>query len=760
VPLAGGIVIAFQRMASLLRLDRERRRALCQPGLVTLDLATAASALGLTYAPDPASHRVSTLGGNVAENSGGPHCASQGVTTQHIERLRVVTADGRLAWLPWTRDRADGMLDLSGLVVGSEGTLALVTRVEARLVPQAAGQDTLLGAFADMETACRAVSAIVASGLVPATLEVMDRATIEVVERFTPAGYPAAAGAVLLLEVEGEDDARGAAAAAAAETVRAAGALEVRLARDQAERDALWRGRRASYGAMARLASHLWVQDVTVPRPLLAPMIRDVEEIARRYRLPIATVAHAGDGNLHPSIPYHPEDADEYARMKAADRDILEACVARGGSITGEHGVGIDKLEALPLMYTEAELGAMWAVRRALDPEGVLNPLKAVISPAQARAAGRTPRAPDSPGPDEERVLAAVRDALAADRRPLAKGGGRRVALAAVGEAAVDIAALVAPRVEVDAENLTLTATASASTAMVAEALAHVGLALRTPTSGATLGGFVARDPYRPSRASGLSARDSLLAVTAVVGNPPAVVRFGRATTKNVAGYDMPRLWAGSAGRVGPIVAATLRLWPARPQTVFVRDGAAADLWQTADAILGASWRPAVWALAVEGGEGGARLLVRAEAAAAPMLAAAGLATSPPEADALAALEQRLEAAECASAAGRGAILYAWNLEPKDEAVLFARALALDGAWAWGMPGARIALVAPGRAPDDAVRAWAAAAMAAGGQLAVSAAAGGPWKALEPPPDPVWRDWVERIERALATGAASKEDEA
>ena len=623
VPLAGGLVLAFSRMTSG-RIDQGRRRALVGPGKVTLELATEAGALGLMYAPDPASHRVSTLGGNVAENSGGPHCASQGVTTQHVERLRVVTADGRLAWLPSTRDRPDGVPDLSGIVIGSEGTLAVVTDIELRLLPRPAGQDTLLAAYADMEAACRAVSAVVAAGLLPTTLEVMDRATIEVVERFTPAGYPQGAGAVLLVEVEGEADVRRASAARVADVLAGAGALEVRLAKDQAERDALWQGRRASYGAMARLASHLWVQDVTVPRPLLAPMIRQVEEIASRYRLPIATVAHAGDGNLHPSIPYHPEDADEYRRMKAADHEILEACVAMGGSITGEHGIGIDKLEALPLMYSEGEIKAMWAVRDALDPGGALNPLKAVISPAQVRASGLSARPAAAPDEDEARVFEAVAAYRARGMRPLPRGGGRRMGLVHGDAAAIDVPGLVPPWARVDPDNLTLIASASAAPATVAAALEGSGLALRSPPSGATLGGFLARDPYRPSRAYGLSARDSVMALTAVALDPPQVLRFGRATTKNVAGYDMPRLWAGSWGRFGPIVSAVLRLWPAPARLVWQRDGALAEVWAEADRLLAAPWRPSLWALAVEVRQGRPRALARVDAAMGAALRAAG----------------------------------------------------------------------------------------------------------------------------------------
>lgn len=751
VPIAGGIVVALNGLTHT-AIDPARRRALVQPGKVTLELATEAGRHGLIYAPDPASYRVSTLGGNVAENSGGPHCMSQGVTTQHVERLRVVSADGRLGWLPRTRDRRDGDLDLSGLVTGSEGTLAIVTDIEVRLVPRAEGQDTLLGAYPDMQSACSAVSAVIASGLLPTTLEVMDRATIEVVERFAPAGYPADAGAVLIVEVEGDTGERAEAAGRVRDLLTASGALAVRLARDQAERDLLWHGRRASYGAMARLASHLWVQDVTVPRPLLARMIGEVEAIARRHRLAIATVAHAGDGNLHPSIPYHPEDPDELRRMRAADHEILEACVALGGSITGEHGVGIDKLEALPLMYGEAELEAMWAVRRALDPEALLNPLKAVLSPAQARAAGRPPRPAPAPSEDEARVVEAVAAILDAGRRPLARGGGRRTALPGLGEAALDMTALVRPAVAVDADNLTLTVSAAASPAQIEAALASTGLGLRLSLGGATAGGLIARDPFRPSRAFGLSVRDSLLALSAVVLDPPRPVRFGRATTKNVAGYDMPRLWAGSWGRVGPIVSAVLRLWPRTDLATWAMRGSLAALWAQADAILAAPWRPALWALALEADAEGARLLVRVDGTRTKTLAEAGFAPCEPEADPIRTLEARLDALEIAAAAGRGALLHVWDLAPGAELALADEARQLPGVSLWGIPGLRLTLIAPMGEPSPALGRWVVRAREQGASVAVSATDPA-YRALETPPEALWLDWTAALERGLGTTA-------
>jgi glycolate oxidase len=761
VPVAGGVVLAMTRMDRLLGVDTARRTADVEPGLVNRTLSDRIAGTGLAYAPDPASYRVSTLGGNVAENSGGPHCVLYGVTSQHVERLEVVTAEGERLVLPHARDRAEGVPDLTGILVGSEGTLAVITRITVRLVPQAAGQDTLLAAFADPEAACAAVSRVVAAGLLPSTLELLDGTSTAMVERSAHAGYPDGAGAVILMEVEGEASDRAHQAAAAERLLRQAGALEVRVATDAAQRDALWAGRRAHYGAMARVASHLWVQDVTVPRPRLAAMIREVEAIARRHRLPIATVAHAGDGNLHPDIPYDPQDPDQVSRMRAADREILEACVALGGSITGEHGVGIDKLEAMALMYTEAELAAMTAVKRAFDPAERLNPVKAVLSPGAARRAGRTPRRPPPPSDAERAALEALRQAriAAAGRRALPVGGGRRAALAFPGQSVHPFVADPAGEgaIRVDAENLTVEVAAGTAPAALAAALDRAGLMLRTPPDGSTVGGYLARDPFRPHRATGLSARDAVLALTVVTGPTPDLCRFGRATTKNVAGYDMPRLWVGSWGRFGPIVSAVLRLWPRRETALWRRSGALAEVLDGADRLLSAPAAAALREMAVvPDPDGAAQAWVRAELPAAGALAAAGFArVTERDGDPLAELPAALEAAEIRAARGEAAILYAHGLPPRIETERLAEAARMAaGSPVWALPGARVAVCVDAAEPTGAARAWLDGVRAVGGEAWLSSG-GEPWRGIAPSPPSAWLRLATALERTLAEGEAA-----
>ncbi|BAS26206.1 FAD-binding oxidoreductase [Limnochorda pilosa] len=377
IPVAGGLVLAMNRMNRILEIDVEGRTATVEPGCPNLALQEALRPLGFFCAPDPSSHRVSTLGGNASENAGGPHCAKYGVTTHHVLALEVVLPDGRRARLGSPAADAPG-LDLVGLWVGSEGTLGVITGLTVRILPLPDAVQTMLAVFDDLEAALQTVSDIIAARVVPATLELLDRGTIETVEAFAHAGYPLDAGAVLLIEVDGTEPAVAHAREAVARICREAGARELRIARDEAERDALWLGRRAAYGAAARLSSHLWTQDITVPRPRLAEMMRAVRRIGENYRIPMIAVAHAGDGNLHPLVPYNPKDADQMRRMKAADREILETCVRLGGSITGEHGVGLDKIGNLELMFAEEDLGLMRHVKAVFDPEGRMNPGKAI----------------------------------------------------------------------------------------------------------------------------------------------------------------------------------------------------------------------------------------------------------------------------------------------------------------------------------------------------------------------------------------------
>ena len=378
LPVQGGLVLAMNRMNRILRIDPDDHLATVQPGVPNLRLQQALQPHGFFFAADPSSHRVSTIGGNVAENSGGPHCLKYGVTTNHVRGLEVVLADGEVVRIGSRAQEQPPGYDILALLTGSEGTLAVVTEITLNILPLPPVRRTLLAVYDQLERAAATVSAIVAARLVPASMELLDRATIACVEPFVHAGYPEDADAVLLIEVDGAAAAVERAAQRIAAIATETGAREVRSPRDEAEQEALWLGRRSAFGAAARLSAHVWTQDVTVPRDRLVEAVHAVQEISTRWAVPILTVAHAGDGNLHPLIPFDPQDADGVRRMKAADHEIVAACVALGGSVTGEHGVGIDKLPTLPLQYGPVELEVMQRLKAALDPEDRLNPGKAI----------------------------------------------------------------------------------------------------------------------------------------------------------------------------------------------------------------------------------------------------------------------------------------------------------------------------------------------------------------------------------------------
>jgi glycolate oxidase subunit GlcD len=320
----------------------------------------------------------------VAENSGGPHCLKYGVTSRYVTGLRVVLAGGRVAWLGGAGREVDGALDLTGLFVGSEGCFGIATEIELRLLPVAQGVRTLLGIFDTMEAAGHAVTAIIGSGLMPAALEIVDAATIRAVEASVfAAGYPADAAAALVIEFDGTEAGLDADADRAEACCRAAGARDVRRAQEEAQRAALWKGRKKAFGAMGRIAPDLLVQDATVPRTKLPEVLARITEIGTRYDLEIANVFHAGDGNLHPNILFDRQDADELARVESASREIMRLCVDAGGTITGEHGVGIDKRGYMTLVHGPDELATMAAVKAVLDPRGLFNPGKLLPDPEE-----------------------------------------------------------------------------------------------------------------------------------------------------------------------------------------------------------------------------------------------------------------------------------------------------------------------------------------------------------------------------------------
>ena len=372
------VLITLTRMNQILRIDPIQRRAVVQPGVVNARLSEAVLPLGLQYVPDPSSQAACTVGGNVAENAGGPHCLKYGVTTNHIVALEVVLPDGSVTRLGSNQGDSWGP-DLVGLFVGSEGMFGIATEITVRLEPVPESIRTMLADFPTVRAASEAVSSIIAAGIVPAALEMMDRACVAAVEAsIYAAGYPTDAAAVLLVELDGQAEAVEAEAETVREILLGRGAREVRSASTVGDRAKLWQGRKKAFGAMGRIAPDLAVQDAVVPRSALPAIMDQIEGIRREYGLTISNVFHAGDGNLHPNISFDRRDPAVAARVKSACREIMAACVAVGGSITGEHGVGSDKIDYMPWIFDAESLGAMRAVRRAFDPAEMANPGKVV----------------------------------------------------------------------------------------------------------------------------------------------------------------------------------------------------------------------------------------------------------------------------------------------------------------------------------------------------------------------------------------------
>ncbi len=382
IPVEGGVVVSFARMTRIAELDAPDLCAVVEPGLVNLHLSTAASPLGLHFVPDPSSQKACTIGGNVAENAGGPHTLAYGVTTNHVTGLEIVLADGTVCRLGGKRLESRGY-DLVGAFVGSEGTLGIVTEATVKLTPRPEAVLTALAAFATTTAASEAVSAIIAAGIVPAAVEMMDHLAIQAVEAAVHAGYPLDAGAVLLVDVEGVRDGLDDLLERITAICHEQGATNVRLARSQKERDLLWAGRKGAFGAMGRLAPEYYVQDGVIPRTQLPMVLAKIEEVSRRYGLRVANVFHAGDGNLHPLILFDGAVAGELERVKDAGSEILHTCLEAGGTLTGEHGIGMEKNCHMDWQFTADDLAAMERLRRAFDPDRLANPGKVFPTPSR-----------------------------------------------------------------------------------------------------------------------------------------------------------------------------------------------------------------------------------------------------------------------------------------------------------------------------------------------------------------------------------------
>ena len=383
LPLAEGVLIVLARMRRILDVDLDNQRVVVQPGVTNLAVSRAVAPSHF-YPPDPSSQIVCSIGGNIAENSGGAHCFKYGFTTNYVLGLQVVLSDGTLIRLA----RDDPGYDLLGAFVGSEGTLGVSTEITLRVIPAPEHVRTMVAFFPDTGAAGEAVSAIIDQGVVPGAIEMMDRLAIEAAEAATGAGYRLDAGAALLVEVDGPREECEGVLAELDRMCGDAGAFEVRIARTDAERDLIWRARRAAFAAMGRIAPAYYVQDGVIPRTRLAEVLRRIDGLASEYGLRVANVFHAGDGNLHPLVCYDDAVEGEAARAEELAGKIIRACVDAGGSITGEHGVGIDKKQYMPAMFSEADLDAFHRLRCAFDPHGLANPGKVMPTP---RLCGEVP---------------------------------------------------------------------------------------------------------------------------------------------------------------------------------------------------------------------------------------------------------------------------------------------------------------------------------------------------------------------------------
>jgi glycolate oxidase subunit GlcD len=389
-PLHGGISLVLTRMTDILSINGDDFCAHVQVGVTNTAVSKAADKLGLYFAPDPSSQVAATIGGNVAENAGGAHTLKYGLTTNNVVGLQVVLADGSVTTFGGRARYAVGM-DLLGFFVGSEGTLGIATEAWLKLIPRAQAVQTLLAYFPSIGDGGQAVSDIVAQGIIPAAMEMVDQLTLRCVEAALNLGLNTDAGAVLIVELDGPAGAIAIERQTVEQCCRARGCLELRWAADEKERASIWKARKSAFGTLGRIAPHGYVLDGVVPRSRLKEAIAEIEKIGQHYQLPISNIFHAGDGNLHPCLLYNRDDADQVMRVLQAAREILELCVKMGGTLSGEHGIGVEKIREMTVAFSEADLDMMRALRSAFDPQQLFNPGKLIPAPKSCGESGGRP---------------------------------------------------------------------------------------------------------------------------------------------------------------------------------------------------------------------------------------------------------------------------------------------------------------------------------------------------------------------------------
>lgn len=586
----GGLVLSFARMDRVTELDDVALTAAVEPGVVNAILDQHAAAHRLYYPPDPSSGRACTVGGNIAENAGGPHCFKYGITTRYVLALDVVLADGRSCRLGSEAHDAPGY-DLCGVVTGSEGTLAAVTSAVLQLVPRPAAVRTAMVEFDSLRAAGDAVSAVIAAGLVPAALELMDRQIVGIVEQYVQAGLPTDAAAVLIVDVDGHAGSVGPQLDVLTALLEATGARRVRVAEDPSEAAEIWRARKCIAGAFSRLAPAYYTVDATVPRSQMAHALELVDEICAQLGVTVGHVAHAGDGNLHPAMLLDPRDRGQVERVLRASTEFLEEVARLDGSITGEHGVGIEKREYMPLMHSPTDLSAMLDVKHVFDPHGRFNPGKMFpAATAPARKVDPAPVTGDIFTPTSADDAAAGLAWLSNANRTVHIRGAREASPHDGGVVLCTEALRGVHRMAPD--DLYVTVGAGTPMRELDDIVSAHGLQvpLRAPWGDATVGGVIAANVNAPMHTRYGRVRDQLLATTVALADG-RIVRMGRPVVKNVAGYDLPKLMVGSHGTLGLMIDVSLRL-VAQPRARTTVEARAHDLRQ-ACALASAIYRRA-----------------------------------------------------------------------------------------------------------------------------------------------------------------------
>ncbi len=597
VPVNGGIIIDMCRMNRILDFDFKNQTALVEPGLYNLSLNNALAPHGYYYAPDPASEKVCTLGGNVGENSGGPHCLKYGVTSNHVLGAEVVLPNSEIVWFGGNSTDAPGP-DLLGLFVGCEGTLGIATKIMVRIMRSPEKVVTMLTMYNSIEEAGQTVSDIIAEGIIPATLEIMDNLVIQAVEDSVKAGYPRDAEAVLIIELDGVADGMDDQAEKILEICHKNNVVTARKAKDGAEREMLWAGRKGAFGAVARLKPNYMVCDGTVPRTELPQALAQVKQISKNYDLPIGNVFHAGDGNLHPLILFDDRNEDELERVHKAGNEIMKVCVDLGGTISGEHGIGTEKRHEMHLIFSEDDLRVMRSIKEAVDPKGLCNPGKIIpqslpeqmplshypgkgvqtvalnsnlgeksLAFAELEKTGVVGKRVERPS-SESQLQQILGQAYHEGLTVLPLGGGTALGVAGLPEEVdivLDMTGL-ANVVTLDTKNLNMTVQAGITLDAIN---LHLGgkekgffLPLDPPLSHrATIGGVYASNLSGPSRLLYGTLRDQALGVSAVDAEGHRL-KFGGITVKNVSGYDLTKFFIGSAGSLCIITSISFVIYP------------------------------------------------------------------------------------------------------------------------------------------------------------------------------------------------------